>query len=592
MDFKDKYLGITIGPIYATFNQARKTREVWLGSFFFSYVMKLILKFFNENKYGDLFAVDTSLLKEDKIKKTYHGAGIYNDRCYVDLDREFSMPDYEKLIEYILNGLNDLKALDEDQRKRIKQYIQVYCTVQTIVDKRSILRILNQHLDNMELQTKYYPDYIYALASGFDERKNTLVDELTFLPDSLEELQEWFREGFIMSKDSPDMIYYENLFNGIYSFPSILEISTTGLKRKKPDVYRDQIHSLFEDSLEEEIRNAKRRKTSSFKIVKKSITDDYILQEIKKIFKKDFQTVHKYIAIVKADGDRIGELITKVNENESVIEQGDTQKSKDFSEKEQQKRDTETAKKLEEFSGNLTQFAAQAADIIHDYGGKPIFIGGDDLFFFAPVVSYQNGKDTHLFELIQNLDSAFHQRWDEFAGKYNIKPSLSYGISITYYKYPMNESIGLSHDLLSSAKNYPGKNNIAIKLMSHSGSYDEVVLNKHEDSDFNKLISLLNQFVDKDREIIVSSVLQRLRTDESVLLSIARDNEYNQFNDYFFNEYDLENLKDEGKKAYVKISIKLFNEIFSAYLDEKKKEALEKLRTIYRLLNFLIHKEQ
>ncbi|MFW2427635.1 type III-B CRISPR-associated protein Cas10/Cmr2, partial [Aliarcobacter butzleri] len=41
-----KYIALTIGPIYKTLKNSKKTRELWGGSYIFSYIMKqIILKF-------------------------------------------------------------------------------------------------------------------------------------------------------------------------------------------------------------------------------------------------------------------------------------------------------------------------------------------------------------------------------------------------------------------------------------------------------------------------------------------------------------------------------------------------------------------
>jgi CRISPR-associated protein Cmr2 len=574
-----KYLGITIGPIYDTITQARKTREVWLGSFFFSHVMKLIVKFFKskEREYGTFYAMYTDLIDSDE---TFHGAGIYNDRCYVKLSdgKYFMKKDYEALCNYVIDEF-ELSNLKIENRELLEQYLRIYCTVQVIDEEKNALGVLNKHLDNMELQAKYYPNYIYALASGHEERHGTIKDK-GILPNSVKEIENWYALGFAQNRDSLDrknrfkkdeLVYY-NIENGIFSFPSILEISTKGLERKYvgTDKNYGEIHLKFEQQLHQEIRKQRGEDIKK----EEKITDESILSKIKDLYKNDFQTAHKYIAIVQADGDNVGKLITELSETKSDA--------------------------LESFSKNLITYGIKAAELIHNYGGKPVYIGGDDLFFFAPVVSCDEHekKKTNIFNLLKDLDKAFDEIWQIWLEKHNIEkiiPHLSYGLSITYYKYPMNESIDLAKSLLKAAKEYPDvdepqKNSIAIQLMTHSGSFDRVILNKGEESTFDKLIKLLENFGEKDRETIVASVLQRLRTDESLLLTIAKDDASVDFTAYFDNEYDLDNEKDPNKREYVDASKALFFEIFAA--NNNKEEALKQLCTLYRLLNFLIHKEQ
>ncbi|GHT62497.1 type III-B CRISPR-associated protein Cas10/Cmr2 [Bacteroidia bacterium] len=524
--------------------------------------MKLILREIANNKYGTILAQDISTLFEDE---KLHGAGVYSDRCYIRLNKDFGQDDYKSLINSII------EQLEAKDKKALREYLQIYCTVQNISDRDNYMQILNDQLDVMELQAKYYHRNIYALASGYDNLKKLKRDtEKIILPTNVDDelINKWYKLGFD-KKDRDDLIFYKNIKNGVYSFPSLLEITTKGLERFKPNIYRDKIHPLFEKSLGEEI-DGKKDKTAE---------DNEILKEIKKSFPDNFQTAHKYAVIVTADGDNVGKLISHVSE----------------------KNDDDL---LQSLATNIADFAKEASKLIYIYGGKPVYIGGDDLVFFAPVVSHSGEHkeswfqgDGHIFQLISVLDKTFNDIWKQWLTDNkitDIHPSLSYGMSITYYKFPLNEAMKLSGDLLFEvAKKYPteanpSKNCIAVQLMTHSGSYDKVVFEKQDptDSTFYHLQNLLENFGDK--ESTISSVLQRLRGDTELILSIANDGD--TFDAYFTNEYNLHDIKDRKKEAFIRHSISLFNKIFAQQKD-KPKEALNQLCSMYRLLNFLIHKE-
>ena len=119
-----------------------------------------------------------------------------------------------------------------------------------------------------------------------------------------------------------------------------------------------------------------------------------------------------YIAIVSADGDSMGKAFAKADNSN-------------------------------ELSRKLFNFNVKAIDAIDQYGGQPVFIGGDDLFFFAPV--YNLGKGS-IFRLLNQLDDSFHSELGE-----NSPATLSFGVSITFYKYPMYEAVKLSQQLLDKA---------------------------------------------------------------------------------------------------------------------------------------------
>src|SRR5690606_32717211 len=113
------------------------------------------------------------------------------------------------------------------------------------------------------------------------------------------------------------------------------------------------------------------------------------------------------------------------------------------------------------------------AKLISSYGGVPVYIGGDDALFFAPV--RYGEKDIYM--LIDQIDEAFHKSLTE-AGISN-KPSLSVGISIAYYKHPLVENLERSRDkLFGKAKNFQFKNGkknaVACLVQKHSGHQFEI----------------------------------------------------------------------------------------------------------------------
>ncbi|MEL6629682.1 MAG: hypothetical protein AAFQ92_29640, partial [Bacteroidota bacterium] len=168
-----------------------------------------------------------------------------------------------------------------------------------------------------------------------------------------------------------------------------------------------------------------------------------------------------------ADGDRFGSHIKNLN--------GD-------------------ASKLQDFSSRLFVFNLQAKELIENYGGAPVYIGGDDLLFFAPVANMLQVDDSRpktLFHLINQLDEAFHEAMGEKDAHGNLLPlslSMSYGVSLSYHKYPMNEALKEAADLLfskakdnythASQKAHPEKNVVAFKVLKHSGQFFETIIDK------------------------------------------------------------------------------------------------------------------
>lgn len=154
----------------------------------------------------------------------------------------------------------------------------------------------------------------------------------------------------------------------------------------------------------------------------------------------DETNAYKYIAIIHADGDNLGKYIK---------EQSD----------------------VNQISKKLFEFDKKAVETIKKYGALPLFIGGDDLLIFAPVI---NQGET-VFDLIDSLSENYKDTLE------TDESTLSFGVSITYYKFPLYEALESSRDaLFSIAKEYDGKNAVAINVQKHSGQTFGFCINKKE----------------------------------------------------------------------------------------------------------------
>jgi hypothetical protein len=215
-----------------------------------------------------------------------------------------------------------------------------------------------------------------------------------------------------------------------------------------------------------------------------------------KTLRADYEDYHKYFCIVHADGDRFGKVITGLGNDHAAIKN---------------------------FSGELAAFAAAAARIINDFGGKPIYIGGDDLLFFAPVVFYRQQQDdtVTVFDCIDAIDEQFKTH------KFDPQPSLSYGVTMSHYKYPLFEARDASYDRMMAAKGtvwgHPNtkaattKDAISFRLIRHSGSFFEGFLDKQM---LKRLIVLRQQRTEAD---FLSSFTFKLRELDPLLDALGEE---------------------------------------------------------------------
>ncbi len=562
------YLAFTLGPIYKTLLKARKTRELWISSYLFSYLMRLLLTEVEKKRVGRILLPDISYIND---YKSFHGAGFFNDRCMIELNdgKSFSIEDYQnlrnKIIEIFSGTFSAYPTLFIDP---LTEYLQIYGILKYLdleelkkeedEKKRSVVFILNKMMDDMERKTVYQPTASKVVDILFD--KVTEFYDLGFEPGELRT----FHNVKKVTSNSEETV-------DILSFPSVVEIATKQLRIKRPE---------YDNIVDESLKKGLSLLISEKKNGMDDTNDSEIIERLKKSFPADFKTAHKYICIVNADGDSMGKCSGEIGNDWD---------------------------KLDLFSKNLSTFARKSADIIHEYGGHPVYIGGDDLFFLAPVISTVNETDQSIFELIKRLDLCFREIWDNNKIKdVDVQTSMSYGISITYYKYPLAEAISLSHELLCDAKKVPGKNAIATQVMHHSGQYSKTVFEKKAGGSFDEFLSLLKDFPTKDT--FVRSVHDRIRSDRTLIETIGLDDPID-FGGYFNNEYDIANMRDHANKNFIEHSINIFKSVFETQKvvrKEKEKElkkkgktdfselpnvedeALAQLDTIYRLLNFLI----
>ena len=228
---------------------------------------------------------------------------------------------------------------------------------------------------------------------------------------------------------------------------------------------------------------------------------------------------HRYFCVVQADGDNVGKTVSHSN-----LQNGQVKK----------------------ISEKLVQFGLDATQLIEDFGGLPIYSGGDDLLFIAPVIG-QNGA--HIFKLLDAIENnAFKGVKDivDPLGLKNdkgneIKASLSFGVSISYYKYPLYEALESARNLLfGKAKHIEQKKAVAWSLRKHSGgTFDAAFSLKDENlkTQFEKLIEATT-----DNET-VSAIAHKLRQNESLVDVVLESAQQDRLNALFDKVLEFDNDK-------------------------------------------------
>ena len=231
-----------------------------------------------------------------------------------------------------------------------------------------------------------------------------------------------------------------------------------------------------------------------------------------------------YFAIVQADGDNMGQLFSSVcGESETEC--------------------------IRLFSKLCMDFTADAAEKVRAFGGAMIYAGGDDLLFLAPVIGAEGRT---VWELCREIDDSFKA---SFAASPFSKrelptpPSISFGVSVNYVKFPLYEAFKNAQKLLfGTAKrafnDKERKNNLAVQVLKHSGQASGFLVSLKSES-LDKFIALLNEFFKKDGKSAdkanqtMHSVLYHIENQKAAFAAaMADDNAKDTIRNAFVNAFD------------------------------------------------------
>ena len=194
-----------------------------------------------------------------------------------------------------------------------------------------------------------------------------------------------------------------------------------------------------------------------------------------------------YYAVIQSDGDSLGALLRQL--------------------------DQEGAK---EFSRRAIVFAGTCANLVRQYGGMPIYAGGDDLLAIVPLFGCIEKKGMTVLGLVEEINKAFYKAfYDVFIKKagnemarqlgedgpsrLDALPTLSFGISVQYKKSPLYEALEAARRLLENDAKTGKKNAVAIEVAKHSGQTHKFVIHgaaiKSADYGMSEGLKLLDKMI-------------------------------------------------------------------------------------------------
>ncbi len=409
-----------------------------------------------------------------------------------------------------------------------------------------ISEIINEVFSKLKTDLGYnLSDYINIMSVSYNSENEAII----YLNKKLDALE--------LSKRSQPNV--ENIKDIISNKKSPL--FELGFEKKDMDnICIANIASIRFSQIDKKIYNEALKELNKNK--DKADDEDSFYKKIKESFhSEDVKSHHKYFCVVQADGDNMGKVIANLQEG-----------------------------KLSELSGKLIDFGQTAVELIKNAGGLPIYAGGDDLLFLAPVICKDGNTILDLIDGINTEYANVNQCAQELQNGNRVETSMSYGVAISYYKYPLYEALACARNLLfGKAKNFEydkngkpiNKNAIAISLNKHSGS-SLTFTYSNSDKEVSKAFKKLTTVTSS--ETLVSAVAHKLREGESLLQSIGNNEE--RLKAYFVKFLGL-GEKSNDETIYLNAVKDLLKELLSIpiYINQEDKNSKTELSgVIYSIL--------
>lgn len=267
----------------------------------------------------------------------------------------------------------------------------------------------------------------------------------------------------------------------------------------------------------------------------------------------DVMSFHRYFCVVQADGDNMGKTLT----NKSL---------KDGS--------------ISKISEALWKFGVKATAEITEYAGMPIYAGGDDLLFLAPV----RGKGSvSIFELLDRLEGCFQVVRDACKESLpelddDLLPSLSFGVSICYYKHPLYEALeSARHLLFDVAKGVDDKKAIAWKLEKHSGESFDASFSRKKTGLDEAFKNVVKQTVDGQT---VTRAIHKCKNNWKLLTLCLQSDDNNRLDSFFKTILE----ETPQNRDYFEAVKKLMTELFKVQKPEDDDNLKKYSNSLYSML--------
>ncbi len=473
----NKYLFLfTVGPVQSFIGQARKTQDLYAGSFLLSHLIDSAMKEL-EDKVNNCKFIFPNKAIESKPNRFI--AEIESD----DIEKlgkelkSFVTKTFEKISTSILDKLT--LASPDGFNSQIKDFFQVNWVALPLEN------------DNYDVTYKKLESYLGSIKNVRDfsqleetGRKCSLCGErnVLFFNSSdrnvdIINMKTGLKKRFIdtnavnlhkkhiylrymtegecfcavcFTKRFADKYQFKDKYEKDY--PSTAEIALMDLIYKLDSGLLDKYEEIFGNNFDEEL------------YYEDSLTERYFeknnypiekLEDAKEYYRKISEKAREnkvifsqYYVILMLDGDNMGKWLSG-----EFLEEHEKTRLEDFH---------------KELTEQLDSFAKCVSKIIKNPKGKLVYAGGDDVLAFINL--------NYLLPLMKRLRKEF-PKFEGFGFKTrdNKKSSPSVGIAIAHYKTPLSEVLNWARKMEHEAKENGGRDAFAIAVLKRSGGISKTI---------------------------------------------------------------------------------------------------------------------
>jgi len=437
-------LVFTIGPVQSFIAQARKTKDLYYGSYILSFLANVAIKelknrlkddchliFPNEETLDkfDILSIPNRFLAEvvvensDEVRRV---ADVLEDKVR------------NTFIEYGVRFIDSVRNIPQDRdeyKNQLRDLLEIYWVAVEKKDYKTDYINLEKTLGAVKNIRKFkqlneQPGRKKCSICG---QHNALVkqqrteiknEELCAVCWTKRNLEKAFRT----KKDFPSTAK-------VAAFDSIYAIEQDEEGRKIFDAY---INIFSENEFNEELlfkENITKQFFSKYNLEsyynERTLHTFELLEEYRKTQKFEFK---KYYAILMLDGDDMGKWLSGAKLEENV---------------DLQKFHKSVSLKLVEYTNKVNK-------IITEPKGKVVYSGGDDVLAFVNL--------NYLLDVLNELRKEFPQFLDD---KKNTTASC--GVCIAHYKTPLNQVLEWARKAENNAKEMNDKDALSVTILKHSG---------------------------------------------------------------------------------------------------------------------------